>query len=222
MADQLKFPHLQKSIEDFLLDEEGNIPRNKILAIGSMMIVLGVLFADNAFAAHRSHSSHRSHTSHSSGSGSRGSGGYHSSHQSHQSHQSHVSSSGSTHGNSAHSNSAPSYHNNPSGDSLRLVEQGTRTNTAPSTRSYTESSSMSAAQNLSVGWQYDGIGWWWRNADGSYPVSTWKWLDGNNDGVYESYCFDGRGYLYTNTTTPDGFTVNSSGAWVQNGVVQTK
>ena len=58
--------------------------------------------------------------------------------------------------------------------------------------------------------------------DGSYPAGTWAWLDGNNDGIYESYCFDPRGYLYTNTITPDGYTVNADGAWVLNGIVMTK
>ena len=40
MAD-FKFPHIQDSITNFLYDEEGNIPRNKVLTIGAMMIVLG-------------------------------------------------------------------------------------------------------------------------------------------------------------------------------------
>ena len=214
---KLVFPHLQRSIADFLNDEEGNIPRNKVLAIGSMMIVLGVLFADNALAAHRSHSSHRSHTSSRGGGSTRSS--YHESHQSHQSHQSHTSSTGGGHSNSApatHRNTGASTHSNSgSGNTLRLIENNT-SNTAPVTRS------LPATQELSVGWQHDNIGWWWRNADGSFPFSTWKWLDGNHDGIYENYCFDSRGYLYTDTVTPDGYTVNSNGAWVQNGVVQTK
>lgn len=29
-----KFPHIQESIENFLYDEEGNIPRSKVLTIG--------------------------------------------------------------------------------------------------------------------------------------------------------------------------------------------
>ncbi len=69
-------------------------------------------------------------------------------------------------------------------------------------------------------WQQDNIGWWWQEDDGSYPVNTWKWIDGNGDGVAECYCFDNRGYMYSNTVTPDGYTVNVSGAWVSNGSVQ--
>lgn len=78
------------------------------------------------------------------------------------------------------------------------------------------------AQNIIEGWKLDNVGWWWQNADGSYPVNTWRWLDGNHDGVYESYCFDPRGYIYQNTTTPDGYTVNADGAWVSDGIVMTK
>lgn len=71
-------------------------------------------------------------------------------------------------------------------------------------------------------WQSDANGWWWKNDDGSYPVSTWKWIDGNSDGVAECFYFDANGYCLLNTTTPDQYTVNKNGAWVVNGVVQTQ
>ncbi len=71
-------------------------------------------------------------------------------------------------------------------------------------------------------WGQNETGWWWNNNDGSYPVSTWKWIDGNQDGIAESYYFDENGYLLVNTKTPDGYTVNENGAWVENGQVQTK
>lgn len=86
------FPHLEHSINDFLYDEEGNIPRNKVLAVGSMLIILGILLADDAFAAHRSHRSHRSHSSHRSSNGGHGSHTSHTSHGSAQTHNSHSSS----------------------------------------------------------------------------------------------------------------------------------
>ncbi|MFQ8776612.1 MAG: hypothetical protein ACLR78_02880 [Roseburia sp.] len=56
-------------------------------------------------------------------------------------------------------------------------------------------------------WVQNTTGWWWQEDNGSYPVSQWKWLDGNKDGIYECYAFDSNGYIYTNTTTPDGYTV---------------
>lgn len=71
-------------------------------------------------------------------------------------------------------------------------------------------------------WQKDSTGWWWRNDDGSYPVNTWQWLDGNGDGVAECYYFDGNGYMLANTTTPDGYQVNENGAWIELGIVRTK
>ena len=99
------FPEIKKSIEDFIYEEEGNITRNKVIAMGTMMLILSLMMYDEVFAAHRSHSSHSSHASHSSGSG----GGIHGSHESHVSHSSHVSSSGhSSHG--SHSNSTYSNH----------------------------------------------------------------------------------------------------------------
>ena len=64
--------------------------------------------------------------------------------------------------------------------------------------------------------------YWWQNDDGSYPTSSWHWLDGNGDGISECYYFDGNGYMAANTTTPDGYTVDGSGAWVVDGVVQTQ
>ena len=71
-------------------------------------------------------------------------------------------------------------------------------------------------------WKQDNIGWWYQDDNGSYPTSTWRWLDGNNDGIAESYYFGADGYILTNTTTPDGYTVNADGAWTVNGIVQTK
>ena len=41
------------------------------------------------------------------------------------------------------------------------------------------------------------------------PTNSWQWIDGNGDGVSESYYFDGNGYMLFNTTTPDGYTVNA-------------
>lgn len=64
--------------------------------------------------------------------------------------------------------------------------------------------------------------WWYDMEDGSYAQNEWRWLDGDNDGVAECYAFDGEGWMYANTVTPDGFQVNEDGAWVVDGVVQTQ
>lgn len=71
-------------------------------------------------------------------------------------------------------------------------------------------------------WQSDSTGWWWQNDDGSYPANSWQWLYGNSDGTAECYYFDGTGYMLANTTTPDGYSVDGTGAWIVNGVVQTQ
>lgn len=57
------FPEIKKSIEDFIYEEEGNITRNKVIAMGTMMLILSLMMYDEVFAAHRSHSSHSSHAS---------------------------------------------------------------------------------------------------------------------------------------------------------------
>ena len=49
-------------------------------------------------------------------------------------------------------------------------------------------------------WEKDDIGWWWKRIGGGYPIHTWEWIDGNNDGLAECYYFDENGYLYTGTT----------------------
>lgn len=71
-------------------------------------------------------------------------------------------------------------------------------------------------------WVQDSTGWWYDWGNGSWPSSSWQWIDGNSDGVAECYYFDRFGYCMINTTTPDNYQVNASGAWVENGVVQTR
>lgn len=83
--------------------------------------------------------------------------------------------------------------------------------------------SMLASSTVFAGqWKSDNNGWWYQNDDGSYPTNTWQWIDGNGDGVSESYYFNENGYMLTNTVTPDNYTVNADGAWTVNGVVQTQ
>lgn len=61
-------------------------------------------------------------------------------------------------------------------------------------------------------------GIWYKNDDGTYPSSVWKWIDADGDGQYQCYAFDENGYVYVNTTTPDGFTTSADGSWIQDGV----
>lgn len=50
-------------------------------------------------------------------------------------------------------------------------------------------------------------------------ISWWQLL---RHRIAECYYFGPDGYCLINTTTPDGYTVNADGAWVVNGVIQTK
>lgn len=103
------FPQIKKGIEHLIEDQEGNIPGNKLLVLGTMVIVLGSLLSMDALAKHRSHRSHSSHRSSASGHGSHnshssGHSNSHNNHASHNSHTSHVSHT--SHSNTAsHSNS---------------------------------------------------------------------------------------------------------------------
>ena len=81
-----------------------------------------------------------------------------------------------------------------------------------------------AMTSFAAGWQKNDTGWWYgTNADNTaWHTNGWQWIDGNNDGVAECYYFNANGYMLAGTTTSDGYTVNADGAWVNNGVVQTK
>lgn len=70
--------------------------------------------------------------------------------------------------------------------------------------------------SLAGQWRQDGTGWWYQNEDGSYVNNGWNWIDG------KCYYFMADGYCLTGTQTPDGYTVDETGAWVVNGVAQTQ
>lgn len=106
------FPKFQKSIENLIEDEEGNIPGKKLLVLGTMIVVLGSLMQMEVFAGHRSHSSHKSHSSHSSGTSGHGNHGSHESHASHTSHSDHGS-----HSNTHSSHASHTSHSNTSSHS---------------------------------------------------------------------------------------------------------
>ena len=74
-----------------------------------------------------------------------------------------------------------------------------------------------AVPALAAGWEQDSSGWKWENADGTYAQNSWVWDDWNHDGTQECYYFGDDGYMLYNTVTPDGWFVDSSGAWVVPG-----
>lgn len=67
--------------------------------------------------------------------------------------------------------------------------------------------------------------WRYVNDDGTFPIGCWLWIDGNQDGIAECYYFSSEsetdgGYMLSDTVTPDGYSVNSNGAWTVDGNVQ--
>lgn len=75
-------------------------------------------------------------------------------------------------------------------------------------------------------WVKDSVGWWWRNADGSYPASEWKEINGKwyyfeengymaaNKWIDGTYYVGADGAMYVNATTPDGYKVDANGKWI--------
>lgn len=91
------------------------------------------------------------------------------------------------------------------------VEPGTATLTLTGLRNY--SGTLVAhfqivRQEAAGSWQSTGGRWWWRNADGSYPHSCWKQIDG------AWYLFDGSGYMLTGWQKVNGtwYYLHGSGA----------
>lgn len=75
----------------------------------------------------------------------------------------------------------------------------------------------------SLQWVFYNNGRYYLNADARMAVG-WNWIK-DPDGFSRCYYFSSDptgdlGRLYTNSVTPDGFTVNGDGAWVVNETVQ--
>jgi len=75
-------------------------------------------------------------------------------------------------------------------------------------------------------WEHDGIGWWYRHANGSYTRNNWQEIKGNwyffdengymNTGWIEwdgkmYYCNENTGAMMKSTTTPDGYILDADG-----------
>lgn len=71
-------------------------------------------------------------------------------------------------------------------------------------------------------WQQDAKGWKFQTGANTFHTNGWQWLDGNGDGIAECYYFGNDGYMIANGKTPDGYTVNTDGAWTENNTVKTQ
>ncbi len=61
-------------------------------------------------------------------------------------------------------------------------------------------------------WLKDSNGWWYCNSDRTFPRNQWL---KDTDGKY--YYLNEKGYMLTNTITPDGRHVDATGAWLPTG-----
>lgn len=70
-------------------------------------------------------------------------------------------------------------------------------------------------------WEQTGTTWKYQT-NGTYYNDGWHWIDGNNDNIAECYYFGADGIMLANCTTPDNYIVDMNGAWIVDGIVQTK
>lgn len=97
--------------------------------------------------------------------------------------------------------------------------------------SYGSNDNYGGPGNISYGqWLQDSTGWWFKNSNGSYTQNNWQYINGcwyffNSQGYMQTgwilwnnkwyYCDTRTGAMWHDTTTPDGYRVDSSGAWIQ-------
>ncbi len=81
--------------------------------------------------------------------------------------------------------------------------------------------SMLATPVIAGSFVTDANGKWYDNGDGTYPKSTWQWIDEDGDGKAYSYYFDDNGYVVIGFT-PDGYFTDGTGAWLENGIAAVK
>lgn len=93
-------------------------------------------------------------------------------------------------------------------------------------RYYFETQQGKTEGKMHTGWYQDEQGKWYffNNKSGEKTEGTmvtgWKWIDGKCYYFSEN---EDAGVLYVNTVTPDGFSVNDQGQWVdENGNVKTR
>lgn len=103
-----------------------------------------------------------------------------------------------------------------------------RSSSSSSTSSYS-STGPSASTSNTAQWIKDSVGWWYRNANGTYTTNGWQYINGywyyfNNSGYmatgwqyingYWYYLDPTNGNMWFSTITPDGYTLNADGVWV--------
>lgn len=114
---------------------------------------------------------------------------------------------------------------------LEYIKSGAYSTSNNSNNGSTTTGSSAPGSSAANGqWLRDGMGWWYRNANGTYTVNGWQlinnqWYCFDNVGYMRTgwiasgnawyYCDTNSGAMLTNTTTPDGYRVDANGVWVQ-------
>lgn len=103
------------------------------------------------------------------------------------------------------------------GSHFRFTGTGETNNTIPETTTDT-STSTDHSNNSSGGsggvyyyWMHNEVGWWVQCSNGTYLTN--QWYRSPESGLW--YYMGADGYMLTNTVTPDGYTVNADGVWIQ-------
>ena len=82
------------------------------------------------------------------------------------------------------------------------------------------STAVTPVMAATQGWKQNSKGWWYQNADGSYPANKWSKING----VW--YYFDANGYMLANSWVKDSagkwYFVGKDGAMKTNGWAQDK
>lgn len=66
-----------------------------------------------------------------------------------------------------------------------------------------------AENKVTGGWREDETGEWYDNGDGTYPVNQWKEIEG------KYYYFGEDGYMLKDCYTPDGYSLDFDGSWIE-------
>lgn len=64
--------------------------------------------------------------------------------------------------------------------------------------------------------------WKYKDDNGNYVTDRWMWIDDDNDGIAECYCFLYGDRLFPLPCMINEFSVNNNGQWVIDDVVQTR
>ena len=82
------------------------------------------------------------------------------------------------------------------------------------------STAVTPVMAATQGWKQNSKGWWYQNADGSYPANKWSQING------KWYYFDANGYMLANAWVKDSkgkwYFVGKDGAMKTNAWAQDK